>query len=223
MSASYAFYDGKKLGKIHHVQLSDFPARFKHDRWDDTDITLHLHRVLKDAPPLVAHNGDNFDAKMINTYFLKHDLDPLPERQTIDTLKSARRHFRFASNKLGEIGKELGIGSKTEITVGSLWYDYMMGNHKKAGKLLRKYNDQDVQLLFDVYMKLRPFTKNHPNLAVSGDSSACPVCQGHNLQYNGLRYTNTMVYRRVFCKDCRSWFKERQSDKDLQNRPEYVK
>lgn len=223
MSASYAFFDGEKLGKIHHVQLSDFPARFKNDRWDDTDLALHMHRVLKDAPPVVAHNGDNFDSKMINTYFLKHNLDPLPENQTVDTLKAARRHFKFASNKLGEIGKELGIGSKTEVTVGSLWHDYMMGEHKKAGKLLKAYNNQDVQLLFDVYMKLRPYIKNHPNLAVRGDKYACPTCQGRNIQYNGLRYTNTSVYRRAYCRDCRTTFKERRIDKDIQNRPEYTK
>ena len=222
MSASYAYFDGKKLSKIYHVQLSDFPARFKQDRWDDTDITLHMHRVMQDVNFVGAHNGDNFDNKMINTYFIKHGLDPLPEYKSIDTLKSARRHFRFASNKLGEIGKELGIGDKTEVTVGSLWYDYMMGDYKKAGKLLKLYNNQDVQLLFDVYMKLRPYTKNHPNLAVMGDSGACPTCQGHNFKYNGLRYTNTMVYRRVFCLDCRGWFKERVADKDLQNKPEFA-
>lgn len=222
LSFSWAFSDGKTLGKIHHLQLSDFPARFKNDRWDDTDLTIALHRTLGKAYNVMAHNGDNFDNKVANTYFLKHGLDPLPEYKTVDTLKSARRHFKFASNKLGEIGKELGIGTKTEVGVNDVWYPYMMAGDKeskKAGKLLKDYNNQDVQLLYDVYMKFRPFIKNHPNLAVVADREACPKCLGRNFSYNGMRYTNTMAYRRVFCIDCRSWFKERLADKDMQTKP----
>lgn len=223
MSFSYAVYDGKKLGKIRHVQLSDYPARFKLNRWDDTDTTDALYRVLEQADIVMAHNGDNFDNKMANTYFIKHGLPPLPGFKTIDTLKSARRHFRFASNKLDEIAKELGIEGKTQVTVGALWYDYMVGDYKKVRKFLKAYNDQDIQALFDIYMRLRPYITNHPNMAIYGNPNACPVCGSLQHRSNGIRVTNVMTYRRLNCLDCGASFKERAAEPDLQNKPMYTR
>ena len=224
MSFSCATFDGSKLSKIKHVQLSDFAARFKKDRWDDTDVTKALYRELEKADAVLAHNGKSFDNKMANTFFIKAGLDPLPEFKTVDTLKAARTHFRFASNKLDEIAKELGIEGKTAVTVGALWHDYMITpNWKKAGKLLKAYNNQDIQALFDIYMKLRPFIKNHPNVAIYGDKHSCPVCGGRNFTSNGIRATNTMIYRRLNCKECGAPVHQRLSDKDDQNKPEYMR
>lgn len=225
MSASWCEFEEDRV-KIRHVKLDDFPARFKLDRWDDTDTTEALYRVLKEADILIAHNGLSFDNRMANTFFIKHGLDALPEYKTIDTLKAARRHFKFASNKLDEICKELGIEGKTDIRVGALWQDYMLGtpkDAKKAGRLLKAYNNQDVMALRDVYVKLRPFIKSHPNLSVYTDGRGCPTCLGKNVVYNGKHYTNAMNYRRAYCKDCKSPFRERIAEKEEQNKPDYVK
>lgn len=224
MSASWAFFEEDKI-KIHHVKLDDFKQRFTVDRWDDTDVAIALHRVMEQADLVIAHNGDNFDNKMANTYFLKHGLDPLPDYKTVDTLRAARTKFRFASNKLDEIARELGMDGKTDVKVGSLWYAYMEGSEKdakKAGKYLKAYNNQDIQVLYDIYKKLRPFIKNHPNIAVLGDREGCPKCGSHNRQYRGFRATNTMIYRQIQCNDCKSWYREAAADKELQNRPDYV-
>ena len=224
ISFSYDWFDEGRV-KPKCVKLDDFAARFKADRFDDTDVVKALHRVMLEADHTIAYNGDRFDIKMANTFFLKHGLDPLPENRTIDPLKTARQKLRLASNRLDEVSKELGSEGKTDITVGSLWYPYLMGTEKeakKAGKLLKAYNNQDIIELRHHYMKFRPLMKNHPNLSVRGNVEACPKCQSTNRQYRGYTYTNSTVYRRLQCQDCKGWYRERAQDKDIQNRPDYV-
>lgn len=227
MSFSYAEFTEGKL-KIKNVRLDDFPARFKNDRWDDTDVVLALHRVLSDTDHKIAYNGVGFDDRMSNTFFIKHGLEPIPETKTIDPLKVIRRKFKFASNRMDEIAKELDMQGKTDITVGSLWYKYMMGSDKdakKAGKLLKKYNDQDIVALRDNYLKFRPYMTDHPNLNVYNEKQGCPNC-GHperDYLHSPVR-TKTMVYRRVRCKkaNCGHVYRERVADKLIQNKPDYV-
>lgn len=224
MSFSYAEFTEGKL-KIRNVRLDDFPARFKNDRWDDKDVVLGLHKVLSEFDHKIAYNGIGFDDRMSNTFFIKHGLEMIPETKSIDPLKTIRRKFRFASNKMDEIARETGMAGKTDVTVNSLWYPYLMGGEaeaKKAGKLLKKYNDQDIVALRDNYLKFRPYMNTHPNLAVSGDADGCPRCQAKDYQYRGYMRTNTTIYRRLYCNECGAWFKERCLDKDIQNRPYFT-
>lgn len=76
---------------------------------------------------------------------------------------------------------------------------------------MRKYNIPDVTTMEDVYIRLRPWVANHPNLAVYSDSVlvACPVCASDKVTENGHTYTNVGKYQRYLCGNCGAWSRGR--------------
>lgn len=143
-------WEGEKT--IHAVALTDDPERFDKDVHDDYHVVKSLHAVLQEADYIVAHNGDKFDIKKLNTRIIKHGLSPLPPVKQIDTLKMARRFFCFTSNRLDYLGTFLGVGQKIR-TSQELWVKAWLGE-KKAIKEMKTYNKGDIVLLRDVYKKL---------------------------------------------------------------------
>jgi hypothetical protein len=173
---------------------------------NDYQVVKQLREALAAGDVLVAHNGDKFDLKHLNARLVAHGLDPLPPLKTIDTLKVAKKYFRFTSNRLDYLGKYLKIGRKIH-TDYSLWLRIVQAHDPAALAAMVKYNKQDVALLERVYLKLRPFMTNHPNrrLVAEGDD-VCPICgaQGH-LQKRGFR-VNRMTRSQAFqCQKCGGW------------------
>ena len=188
---------------IAHAQ-PDFKG-FKRDRNDDRELVLKLWKLFDDADILIAHNGDKFDIRKANARFLVHGLPPPSPYRTVDTLKVARKYFKFDSNKLDELGRYLGIGRKVVHTGFSLWRGCMEGN-PKAWKQMIRYNRQDVRLLEDVYLKLRPWMASHPNVNVlSEDRSNCPACGSPNIHKRGFMFTRVMKRQRYQCMNCKGW------------------
>jgi len=70
------------------------------------------------------------------------------------------------------------------------------------------HNCQDVQLLEDVYLKLRPFI-SHPNVnLITGQRETdctCHVCQSKDVTKRGFSFTKTGRKQRYQCNDCGSW------------------
>jgi DNA polymerase III epsilon subunit-like protein len=65
---------------------------------------------MDEADLICAHNGDAFDIKKINSRLIVNGFKPPSPFKTIDTLKIARRVFKFDSNKLDNIGRYLSRG-----------------------------------------------------------------------------------------------------------------
>lgn len=182
-----------------------------------------LSKTLAQSDIIVAHNGINFDDKMSNTFFITEGVEIPPPYKSIDTCRVARQKLKFPSNSLNDLGEYLEVGTKEKITYSDIEDDFM--SHKpswKSIKHMEKYNNQDVVLLEKIYYKLRPLMQNHPNVAVRGDADGCPKCGSHDRIYWGYTYNNTTTYRRIKCKGCGGWYRERVLNKDLQNRPEFV-
>ena len=154
---------------------------------------------------VIAHNGQAFDVKRSMERFLYHGLGNPSDFSQVDTLSTARKYFKMGSNKLDRIGRHLGIGRKLKHTGIDLWFDCMDGD-PKAWRMMIRYNKQDVQLLEDVYLKLRPFMKNHPNVNVLDNrTEACPICGSKKLQRRGFSYTRVSKKQRYQCNDCHGW------------------
>lgn len=206
----------KWLGEdeTHVVALPDFRKAYAANPEDDTELVKALHAVLSEADITVAHNGDKFDKKKANARFLKAGLPPTRPSTSVDTLKVARKHFSLSSNRLDALGEYLGVGRKEETGGYSLWQAVMKGD-KAAWRRMKRYNKQDVALLEQVYLKLRPWIDTHPNVAFVDDKFgfndadifySCPACGSENVHREGARRTRTMLHRRVRCVDCGSWF-----------------
>lgn len=76
---------------------------------------------------------------------------------------------------------------------------------------MRKYNIVDVLSMEDVYLRLRPWVNDHPNVAnfIDDDKRRCPTCGSENLRQDGFSYTNVSQYHRYQCNACGAWSRDR--------------
>jgi len=192
---------------VQTVALPDFPG-YQRNRECDKALSKALWEVFHEADILVAHNGDRFDIKKANARFLVHGFRPPSTYKTVDTLKVARRHFKFNSNRLDDLGRYLRVGSKLPHTGAHLWFGCMSGD-EKSWRIMRKYNAQDVKLLEQVYYKMRAWAPTHPNLTLykaKPVNPACPTCQSTNVQKRGVMVKLQSRRERFHCQGCGSWF-----------------
>jgi hypothetical protein len=164
-------------------------------------LTGKLHELFNEADITIGHNGDSFDKKMANTFFIRHGFGPPKPAKSVDTLKIARSRFRFHSNKLNDLGEYLGLGRKLSTGGFSLWLSCLKGD-KKAWDRMVKYNKQDVVLLEKVYLKLRSWG-NHPERPEHG--LQCPVCASTNVQMRGWNVNRVYKSKRFQCRSCGKW------------------
>lgn len=164
---------------------------------------------LNKAHVVVGHNVDKFDNKKLNTRLIKHNL-PLPEPyESVDTLKIAKGKFSFTSNRLKDLGEFLGLGTKCG-SHADLWYDCLFAKGEKKKEAWEKmiaYNKQDTILTEMVYLKLRPHSKTHVNLAKYGDDPEtmyCHYCGSENLRRRGFKPKASRWRQEYSCNDCSS-------------------
>jgi len=187
---------------------------------NDKRIMKSVWKLLNEADIIIAHNGDRFDLRKINARFIANDIKaPLPFK-TIDTLKQARREFAFSSHKQDFITKFLKLEEKLD-TEFQLWIDCMSGNQEALDRM-EKYNRGDVIGLEDMYLKLRPYMKSHPNIAVMIDDDCCTVCGSNQLKATKkFYYTGSSRYRLYTCNSCHSPYirnKNSESNKEITKR-----
>lgn len=172
----------------------------------DGAVLRRLKKLFDQADVVVAHNGDAFDVKKISTRMLISKITPLNDVASIDTLKVAKKHFNFTSNRLNDIAQALGIGSKVKHTGIDLWLGCLQ-NDPKAWKLMERYNRRDVELLEKVYLRMYPWIIKHPNLARLLDRKhACPKCLSENVVRWGLKPLAGSVQQRWACRKCSGYF-----------------
>jgi hypothetical protein len=188
--------------KVKTYGLIDYPG-YKKDVENDEQLVNELWKVFDEADILIGHNGDAFDIRKANTRFISHKLPPPSPYKTVDTLKIARRAFKFDSNKLDDLGRYLGIGRKLPHTGFHLWQGCMSGD-PEAWKKMKQYNGHDVELLEQVYYLMRAWSPTHPN--VNKSEIACPKCGSIHTQKRGFSYTLLRQKQRYQCLTCRGWY-----------------
>ena len=162
-----------------------------------------IYQLIEQADAVVHYNGTKFDMPTLNKEFLLHGFKPPAPYKQIDLLHTARRAFRFPSNKLDYIAQQLGLGSKTKHKGMGLWLECMEGDDK-AWRTMERYNKQDVKLLEKLYSKLLPWITTHPNFAMYDDSTRpkCTRCGSQKVTKRGTEHTKTQSYQRYKCEDC---------------------
>ena len=179
---------------------------------DDARIVKSLWKLLDEADIVIAHNGDSFDVPNMNTRFIVHGLSPTSPYQTVDTMLIARKQFGFTHNSLNGLAKVFGFTPKMETNF-ELWKQCVAGD-EEALTYMQTYNKGDVETLEDVYLKLRPWIKSHPNLGlyVDSDVAVCPNCFGENLTWleDKFYYTQVAVYP-IFQCECGAFGRGRTS------------
>lgn len=191
--------------KTHVIGRDDFDL-YKTEPDSDVMVLAKLWQLFDEADVVIAHNGDSFDQKMANARFIQVGF-PKPSWYTsVDTKRVAKKYFRFNSNKLDDLGRILGLGQKLDTGGFETWLGCMRGD-KAAWKRMKQYNKQDVALLEEVYLKLRPWMEQHPAMnVIAGRPDACPKClEIGSMVKRGLKYNKTTVVQRYKCMECGAW------------------
>lgn len=199
-------YAYKWLGekKIYINALPDYNG-YKKQSTNDKHLVKDLWRLFDEADFIIAHHGDGFDIKKSNARFIFHGMQPPSPYKSIDTLKVARRHFKFDSNKLDDLAQYLKIGKKKAHEGKSTWLGCMMGDNK-SWDVMKTYNAHDITLLEEVYLRLRAWSTTHPNLDSFTKKNNCPTCQSSKVQRRGVNISKTGHRDRFHCRDCGAWF-----------------
>jgi hypothetical protein len=171
------------------------------------DMLKAIHELMDEADAIVGWNSASFDIKHLYREFVENGFTPPSPHKDIDLMLVAKSRFRFPSNKLDYVAQKLGVGAKVQHSGFDLWVRCMAGEDK-AWREMKKYQMQDVNLLVDLYEKLLPWIKNHPNRAIiDGRPDACINCGGSRIQSRGTLATSAGLYPRFNCADCGKWMR----------------
>ena len=152
-----------------------------------------IWRLIDKADIVVTQNGIKFDMKKLNTKFLVYGYPPPSNYLNVDTLKVAKETFNFSYNRLDELGKQLGIGTKKDMEFKD-WITCAQGSKPDLLKMLDYCKNDVAPLLEDVYLRMLPWMKNHPNLGIYADHDldVCPRCESTDLSWGGKYYPTPM-------------------------------
>lgn len=199
--------------KIHHVSITDTKT-FEKDPTNDKIVCQEIFNSLEGADMWVAHFGQWFDRKMMNTRMIgngfKGGLPPIP---LLDTWRIAKDNLSLNSNRLATIAEWLDLEEKTPLS-GKKWTRAMAG-HKPSIKYVVRHCRQDVVVLEQVYEKIRCLSTTHPNVNMAHDevdgtgpvTEPCPICGEVALQRRGKNIARTRWSQRYHCRNCGGWSK----------------
>lgn len=181
------------------------------DRHDREGFLKRVHALLDEADAVLTFNGKRHDVPLLNREFIKAGMQPPSPYKHIDLLETAKRAFKFPSNKLQHLVTELGIGSKLDHEGFELWTKVLV-NDPKAWATMERYNKQDVRLLEKLYKRMLPWIGGHPNHNMYGTNrNVCPNCGSKHLQSRGggEYKTQTGSYKQFQCQNCGKWCRSR--------------
>lgn len=147
---------------------------------NDKRIMLSVWELLDMADIIIGHNVKSFDRRKLNSRFFIHKMLPPRRYKIIDTLLESRKEFSHPSHKLDYISQLISNKHKIKTDI-SLWDGCEAGDMESLVKMQR-YCDEDVYLLEEAYIEIRPWIRSHPNLALfahTTESNApfnCPYC-----------------------------------------------
>lgn len=202
-------YCAKWLG-MKDIIYEDTGGRGTKNVLRDKPLLRNLWKLLDSADIVIAQNGDRFDIKKINARLIMEGFPPYSPIRVVDTLKVAKRYFGFSSNKLAWMSKHLTETPKSDhrnFPGYELWAECMKDN-PKAWEEMKKYNVRDTIACEELYLRLRPWIGNHPNLGVylePAEGHACSKCGSVAVQRRGFVFTQQGKYQRFRCSSCQGW------------------
>ena len=198
---------GKFVGNpnIISYKLPDFKESFDNDHTKDKLLIEAMWKILDECDIFVAHNA-RFDVGWFNQRCLYWGMQPPSPYKVIDTLRELKQICALPSNSLAASANYFELPNRKLDNAGwSLWQRCMEGD-PEAFNEMETYNIGDITTLEDLYLKLRPFMKNHPNVALYQDSQeeCCVACGSDKLFAIAGKsaYTQLSEFEVMRCQDC---------------------
>jgi hypothetical protein len=173
---------------------------------DDSRIVAKLFELYEDADAVLAHNSLGFDHKVVQARAIFNNFPPLPQVKVLDTLQLARKYLKLPSNRLDAIGEFFGLGRKVSTGGISLWRKVQEGD-VQAMKDMVTYCEQDVDLLYDIYLRTRQLGRAGSDfnaaLYYDDDQTRCRVCGSADVEPTGRNVTTSVsIFAELRCNDC---------------------
>ena len=182
--------------------------KVSHLTWDnnqcDKQMLIDFIKIANTADEIIGHNGDRFDIKWIRTRCIFHRVPMFPQYRSLDTLKKAKAHFNFNSNRLDYIAQFLGVGAKVKHEGFNMWVKCLQGD-KQALKDMVYYCDGDIVVLEDVYLTMQNYIKHntHTGTHNGGLKHSCPNCGSDDVTYLKQNFTALgTIKRQMECESC---------------------
>jgi predicted RNA-binding Zn-ribbon protein involved in translation (DUF1610 family) len=188
--------------KTQYIDASEDPA-------DDTAIAQAAWEVLDQADIVIGQNSKHFDIRKLNARFIELGYTPPSPFKQIDTKVEASKVAMFTSNRLEWLSAHLTDAPKDKHKAFpgfDLWSECLKGN-PKAWAAMRKYNPKDVIATEKLYLRLRPWMAQHPNVAIytPDGKTHCPKCGSTKVEHRGSYHTQVTTRARYHCNNCGGW------------------
>jgi hypothetical protein len=155
------------------------------------------------AQIVVGHNIQSFDAKKLRLEWAEAGLNPPSPVKYVDTLKVARREFGAESNTLDALCRRFNLVAKTDRYSVQMARDAVNGV-RSAQKQIGGYNCGDIAASKGIYDFCRPWDASHPHsvISLSDDRPTCNSCWGDDVEPNGYKLANLILYKLYRCRGC---------------------
>lgn len=179
---------------------------------NDKRLVKKLAALLEEADAVVAHNGRDFDLRVVQARMFHYDMDPPSSYRTIDTKLIAVRNFRLPSYKLeyltDKFNKKYKKLKHTKFPGFELWKETVLLNNQQAWIEMEKYNKYDVLSTEELYFGRMVDWDSSFNFFAFLDTC---ICGSNEYKKRGFARTNSGTFQRYKCLGCGREFRDTRS------------
>lgn len=189
-------------------------VRKKRNVRDDKQILKGIWKLLDEADYVVGQNSNSFDIKKLNSRFILHGMQPPSSYKKLDTLRMARKDFKFTSNKLAYLSNNL-CSKYEKLSHGkypgfSMWSECMKGN-QEAFDEMEEYNRMDILSTEELFDRLLPWSNATLfNIYHESEDPECS-CGSTSFKESGFYYTNAAKYQKYRCSSCGAEYRDKEN------------
>lgn len=199
LSFTFKWVDGKQITK----GWVDYKG-YKPGHDTEKVMIEEIVSLINKVDIITGHNCKDFDIKVLNARLAFYNMKPPRPYKVVDTKTEAKKYLRLPSYSLDDICNYFGIPRKEHHKGFPMWIGCMAGVKSDWNTML-KYNKKDGWIQEQVYLRIRPFMKNHPNFGMYKSGLVCGNCGSDDLNWEGWHKTKTCKYHSFSCKDCGAW------------------
>lgn len=181
---------------------------------DDSRIVAHMWDLYDQADAVCAHNSLGFDHKVLRGRTAINGFPDLPTVKVLDTLVQAKKAFRLPSNSLETIAIYFELETKMQNSGKDLWIRVQSGNEQAMQEEMLPYCIQDVNVLSQVFDKVRAFGNLGSNFNAGhyydDGERHCRSCGSTEVHPTGRDvHTAVTAWSEYRCNDCGAVHRDR--------------
>jgi uncharacterized protein YprB with RNaseH-like and TPR domain len=172
---------------------------------NDKKILKEIWELMDEADIIIGQNSISFDTKKLNARFILNGMKPPSSYRHIDTMRIAKRVFKFTSNKLEYLSSNLceeHVKLVSRKFNGFELWKACLAKKQEAFKELEAYNIEDVLSTEELFNTLAPWDRSINFNVYHDDHNNICSCGSSSFKKKGFVYSNAGKYQRHICTKC---------------------